>query len=246
MSAMPAPGPTKPNDAGLSGPARDREVTHLVIDRGMDVTTVGQRFRLGSTRVQQIIARETQRQRIISFLAARRDEPVSAGEIAHGVKVDVLKVDYVVRALVKTGRALASSTKTSTSSNGVRETWEKVRLTPRGIAEFEKAARPKRTVGSSVRSIIVQVPDKKKEEPTPETDPPPAPAAPLGLSDPNITKLLSRSKTLQEAAALIESAGDQYADLALVVLGKIDEFTPLEREVVEHFRVHHPRQEENY
>lgn len=219
--------------AGLQGPARDREVAHMIVDRGMSDADVGQRFAISSSRVKQIMARETRRIQVISFLAAHRDERVSAGEIAHAVKVDVAKVDYVVRGLVKTGRALASSSKVPTS-NGVRDTWEGVRLTKRGINEFDKASRPKRTVGSSVRSII----DAHKEVKTTVPNTPDSAAVEVVSQFPNISKLLTRGDTLQEAASLIENAGEQYADLALTVLSKIDEFTSLEREVLEYVRTH--------
>lgn len=61
---------------------------------------------------------------------------------------------------------------------------------------------------------------------------------------PLIAGLTVRDERLQSAAKLIDSAGQQYADLALSVLQRLDDFTPLEREVLAYVKAHTEKDKE--
>lgn len=221
--------------------------------------------KITDTRVGQILRANSGRDQIVRFLEEHPDDTFTSVEISTWTKIDINKVNYVIDALQKKGvvtykvgqstsnhRTLVSVSLTKRARAAIAARKDAaIKRSPavdaaklNGEAPVEMAAtEAKHAIIEEVVPEVPEIPELSEIVTSAPADE--APAEDTGhevlpiqdfLKYPLIAKLLDRERDLNEAAKLLDRHG--LDDLELQVLAKMDEYTPLEREVVAYVDAH--------
>ena len=220
---------------------RDAEIRRLAFEEGMSRKDLATFAGTTESRITQILNVGSVRESILAYLAGVTGG-VNAREIATELSLDINRVQYMVDSLRKKG--LITAQLGTNGGQGDHKAFYNIRLkkrppkttptptpTPTSTpAPTNSPTAPTDTATTDTATLTVVVP----EEPAAPVQVPVqvlAQPVPVLLAEyPLLSRLILRDGQIQQAAALLESAG--LDDLALQALGFVGLLSSLEKEYV--------------
>jgi len=252
--------------ATATRPSRDQVVIQLATEQGVtDQGMIAKRLvemgydKITDTRVGQILRANSGRDQIVRFLEEHPDDTFSSVEISTWTKIDINKVNYVIDALSKKGvvtykvgradsdhRTLVNIVLTKRTRAAIAARVKAATKTAKGVDTVKLAELETPVIEPAIDApadIPADIPELQAELPAPAPDvttEPEIAIESISIQDyikyPLIGKLLDREHDLSEAAKLLDRHG--FDDLELAVLAKMDEYSPLEREILAYVQAH--------